>query len=69
MSIGSNGYPWWTGDYQSADWVRVDFHLHTPGVDSFRYLSGLDLEVKPTGVRLSEISQSSPAAREVVIDD
>ncbi|QUL99314.1 MAG: AAA family ATPase [Candidatus Fermentithermobacillus carboniphilus] len=42
MSTGSNGYPWWTGNYQGSRWVRVDFHLHTPGVNSFRCPNGLD---------------------------
>lgn len=41
MSTRSNGYPG-ARDYQGARWVRVDFHLHTPGVDSFKCPSGLD---------------------------
>jgi len=42
MSIGSSRYPWWVSAYQGASWTRVDFHLHTPGVDTFACPDGLD---------------------------
>lgn len=32
----------WLDEYLGARWVRVDFHLHTPSVSSFRCPSGLD---------------------------
>ncbi|HHY35501.1 MAG TPA: AAA family ATPase [Firmicutes bacterium] len=41
MSTRNDVRPW-ERDYEGARWVRVDFHLHTPGVDSFRCPSGLD---------------------------
>jgi len=30
-------------EYRGAEWVRVDFHLHSPGVESFTLLSGINL--------------------------
>ncbi len=30
-------------DYNDANWVKVDLHLHSPKVDSFSLLSGIDL--------------------------
>jgi len=32
----------WGKSYPGARWVRVDLHLHSPGVDSFRFPDGLD---------------------------
>jgi energy-coupling factor transporter ATP-binding protein EcfA2 len=29
--------------YDGANWVRVDLHLHSPGVDSFEIQSGIDI--------------------------
>jgi PHP domain. len=29
--------------YDGANWVRVDLHVHSPGVDSFEIQSGIDL--------------------------
>ena len=30
-------------NYIGAEWVRVDLHLHSPGVDSFNLPSGINL--------------------------
>ena len=32
--------------YNGANWIRVDLHLHSPGVGSFRLLNGVDLNSK-----------------------
>ncbi len=34
------------GGYLGADWVKVDLHLHTPGVDTFKLPSGTDINDK-----------------------
>ncbi|TFH49478.1 MAG: hypothetical protein E4G89_04775 [Methanothrix sp.] len=32
----------WLKEYLGAKWIRVDFHLHTPGSSTFKCPSGLD---------------------------
>ena len=32
----------WLKEYLGAKWIRVDFHLHTPGSLTFKCPSGLD---------------------------
>jgi ABC-type Mn2+/Zn2+ transport system ATPase subunit len=34
------------GEYKGAEWVKVDLHLHSPGVDSFKLPSGINIHTE-----------------------
>jgi len=41
-------------DYIGAEWIRVDFHLHSPGVESFTLPSGINLSSNEDRKKLVE---------------
>jgi len=41
-------------DYRGAEWVRVDLHLHSPGVDSFVLPPGINLDSEEDRKRIIE---------------
>lgn len=66
-------------EYRGAEWVRVDLHLHSPGVESFKMPSGIDInstsdiekvcseyvsKLKNAGIRIAAITDYNGIRKE-----